>query len=73
MATNSAPACAGSEFPSRRGDVTTGLAAASDWEREGSKGETFVSLNGKLMDMYLAKYPHVKREDFGAFSINAHT
>eukprot|EP00055_Hartaetosiga_balthica_P010163 m.42476 g.42476 ORF g.42476 m.42476 type:complete len:420 (+) comp7061_c0_seq1:40-1299(+) len=36
--------------------VTKALATASDWETEGEKGETFVSLNGALMDMYMKKY-----------------
>jgi hypothetical protein len=36
------------------------------------KGETFVSLNGALMDMYLKKYSRVEREDFVHFTTNAH-
>ena len=52
-------------------DVTRGLATASDWEAEGGKGETFVSLNGILMDLYIKKYG-VDRESFYPFSANAH-
>ena len=32
------------------------LATASDWQHEGSHGETFVSLNALLMRLYIAKY-----------------
>lgn len=51
--------------------ATKGLATASDWDSEGGKGETFVSLNGILMDMYLQKY-NVDRESFLSFSATAH-
>lgn len=33
--------------------VTKGLATASDWEKEGAHGATFVSLNGTLMSLYV--------------------
>ena len=36
--------------------VTEALARASDWETEGALGETFVSLNGTLMEAYLERY-----------------
>jgi acetyl-CoA C-acetyltransferase len=51
--------------------ATKGLATASDWDSEGGKGETFVSLNGILMDMYIKKYK-VDREIFFPFSATAH-
>ena len=51
--------------------VTKGLATASDWEQEGAHGETFVSLNGRLMSMYMEKYG-IDHEAFGAFANNAH-
>ncbi|EKX46932.1 hypothetical protein GUITHDRAFT_70018 [Guillardia theta CCMP2712] len=54
-----------------RDSVTKGLATASHWEKEGAVGETFVSLNGKLMSMYMKKYG-IGRERFAPFSLNAH-
>jgi len=51
--------------------VTKGLATASDWEKEGAHGATFVSLNGTLMSMYKNKYG-IDHEAFGAFPNNAH-
>jgi len=51
--------------------VTKGLATASDWEREGGKGATFVSLNGTLMQKYLDTYK-VDRESFLPFAAVAH-
>lgn len=51
--------------------VTKGLATASDWEKEGAHGATFVSLNGTLMSMYKSKYG-IDHEAFGAFPNNAH-
>ena len=51
--------------------VTKGLATASDWEKEGALGATFVSLNGALMSMYKEKYG-VEHDSFGAFPMNAH-
>jgi acetyl-CoA C-acetyltransferase len=51
--------------------VTKGLATASDWEKEGSHGATFVSLNGTLMSMYKSKYG-INHEAFGAFPTTAH-
>ena len=52
--------------------ATKSLATASHWEHEGSKGETFVSLNGHLMKKYLQKYKDVSREAFSTFPIIAH-
>ena len=52
--------------------VTRGLAQASDWEHEGSKHETFMSLNDTLMQLYLERYKQVCREDFFYFAENSH-
>jgi acetyl-CoA C-acetyltransferase len=54
-----------------RDTVTRALATASDWELEGSKGESFLSLNAQLMRAYMQKYS-ARPEDFAPFSINAH-
>jgi acetyl-CoA C-acetyltransferase len=51
--------------------VSQSIATASDWETEGSNGETFVTLNSKLMDMYINKYK-VNPDSFGMFGVNAH-
>jgi acetyl-CoA C-acetyltransferase len=51
--------------------VTQALATASDWELESSRGESFLSLNAKLMRAYMDEYA-VAPEDFAPFSINAH-
>eukprot|EP00051_Salpingoeca_urceolata_P034236 m.24130 g.24130 ORF g.24130 m.24130 type:complete len:430 (+) comp7397_c0_seq1:190-1479(+) len=51
--------------------TTHGLATASHWETEGSRGETFVSLNGLMMKHYMARYG-VEHNVFAPFSINAH-
>lgn len=51
--------------------VTRGLATASDWEKEGSHGATFVSLNGRLTQSYMDTYK-VTNEVFAPFAINAH-
>lgn len=53
-------------------DLTTeALATASDWDSEGGRGETFVSLNARLMRMYMAAYG-VDHIDFAPFAIVAH-
>lgn len=52
-------------------DITRALALAADWESEGSKGETFLSLNAKLMQTYLDTYG-IARDTFAPFAINAH-
>ena len=53
-------------------DVTTrALATASDWVTEGSRGETFVSLNARLMQAYLDTHK-VEDTAFAPFAINAH-
>ena len=51
--------------------ITQAIASASDWEKEGSKGETFVTLNAKLMKMYIEKYK-ISPDSFGMFGVNAH-
>jgi acetyl-CoA C-acetyltransferase len=51
--------------------VTKSIATASDWEKEGGKGETFVTLNAMLMRMYIDHYK-VSGDAFGMFGVNAH-
>ena len=51
--------------------TTRMLATASDWASEGSAGETFVSLNGKLMDLYMKRH-RVPHAAFSPFAITAH-
>jgi acetyl-CoA C-acetyltransferase len=52
-------------------DTTAALATAADWELEGCMGESFISLNAKLMKLYMEAYG-VTAEDFGHFAITAH-
>lgn len=52
-------------------DTTSALATAADWELEGCYGESFISLNAKIMQLYMDTYG-VGAEDFGHFAINAH-
>jgi len=54
-----------------RDTVTRALATASDWELEGARGESFMSLNAQLMRGYMDRYGAEAR-DFAPFSINAH-
>ena len=51
--------------------ITQALATGSDWATEGSRGESFISLNARLMRGYMEKYG-IDSHDFGHFSINAH-
>ncbi|HTA83135.1 MAG TPA: beta-ketoacyl synthase N-terminal-like domain-containing protein [Bacteroidia bacterium] len=51
--------------------ITKAIATASDWETEGGKGETFVTLNAKLMRMYIDTYK-ISPDSFGMFGVNAH-
>jgi acetyl-CoA C-acetyltransferase len=51
--------------------VTEALAMAADRELESSRGESFLSLNAKLMQLYLESYSK-SAEDFAAFAITAH-
>ncbi len=52
-------------------DTTAALATAADWELEGCYGESFISLNAKLMALYMQTYG-VTAQDFGHFAITAH-
>jgi acetyl-CoA C-acetyltransferase len=54
-----------------RDAVTRALATAADWELEGVCGESFLSLNAKLMRAYMNEHG-VGAERFAAFSIVAH-
>ena len=51
--------------------VTRALATATDWQLEGSRGESFISLNATLMRAYMERHG-VAPEAFGPFAINAH-
>jgi acetyl-CoA C-acetyltransferase len=51
--------------------ITQALATGSDWETEGSQGESFISLNARLMRNYMDKY-RIDSARFGHFSVNAH-
>ncbi len=54
-----------------RDQVTASLATAADWELEGCAGESFVSLNAKIMALYIETYG-TPREAFAPFAIAAH-
>lgn len=51
--------------------ITQSIATASDWEIEGGKGESFVTLNAKLAQLYLDTY-NLSSDCFAQFGINAH-
>lgn len=51
--------------------VTDALATAADRELESSRGESFLSLNAKLMRAYMNEFD-IRPEDFAGFSITAH-
>jgi acetyl-CoA C-acetyltransferase len=51
--------------------VTRALATATDWQLEGSRGESFVSLNATLMRAYMERHG-VGADAFAPFAINAH-
>jgi acetyl-CoA C-acetyltransferase len=51
--------------------ATRALATAADWELEGIRGESFLSLNATLMRAYMAKHG-VAAERFAPFAITAH-
>jgi len=51
--------------------ITQSIATASDWEIEGSKGESFVTLNAGLMQRYMDAY-NVSADVFANFGVNAH-
>jgi len=52
-------------------EVTAQLATAADYDWEASQGLSFVALNALIMRRYLHEYGW-SRDDFAAFSINAH-
>ena len=52
-------------------DTTAALATAADWEIEGRAGETFISLNARLMRLYMDTYG-IDHGDFAHFAVNAH-
>lgn len=53
-------------------EVTTrALATASDWAAEGGAGESFVSLNARLMRAYRERY-HTRDGDFAELALAAH-
>jgi acetyl-CoA C-acetyltransferase len=54
-----------------RDTVTRALATAADWELEGARGESFMSLNAQLMRRYMERHG-ATAYDFAPFSINAH-
>lgn len=54
-----------------RDDITSALATASHWPTEGSKGETFLSLNAAVMESYMSAYS-LTSDAFAEFAINAH-
>lgn len=52
-------------------EITAELATAADQDWEASQGLSFVALNALIMRRYMFEYGW-KKEDFAAFSINAH-
>lgn len=64
---------AGAEQMSRstREQVSRGLATASCWDREGGLGETFITLNARIMKRYMEHYG-VSRSAFAPFAVSAH-
>lgn len=54
-----------------RNTVTDALAMAADRELESSRGESFLSLNAKLMKLYCETYS-ASAEDFASFAMAAH-
>jgi len=55
-----------------REDITLALATAADWELEGVRGESFISLNARLMALYMEHYG-VEAAQFAPFAVAAHT
>src|ERR1043165_6762110 len=51
--------------------ITQSIATASDWEIEGGKGESFVTLNANLAQRYIDAYK-ISPDHFANFGINAH-
>ena len=54
-----------------RDSVTDALAMAADRELESSRGESFLSLNAKLMQLYMDTYAK-NADEFAPFAITAH-
>ena len=54
-----------------RDETTCALATAADWELEGCAGESFLSLNARLMALYMDRHG-VEPVDFAPFAIAAH-
>lgn len=52
--------------------TTNALGMAADADYEGAMGLSFVAINALLMQRYMYEY-RVDRDDFGAFTLNAHT
>jgi acetyl-CoA C-acetyltransferase len=52
-------------------EITAELATAADYDWEASQGLSFVALNALIMRRYLYEF-HWERDQFAAFSINAH-
>jgi acetyl-CoA C-acetyltransferase len=52
-------------------EITTALATAADADWEVDQGVSFVALNALIMQRYMYEYSW-KKNDFAAFSINAH-
>ncbi len=52
-------------------ETSRALATASNWPNEGAQGETFLTLNAKLMSIYMERYA-VKADDFSPFAVTAH-
>ena len=52
-------------------EITSQLATAADQDWEAAQGLSFVALNALIMRRYMFEYGW-KKEDFAAFSINAH-
>jgi acetyl-CoA C-acetyltransferase len=55
-----------------REEITMALATAADWEIEGVRGDSFISLNAKLMAAYMERYGATP-EQFAPFAIAAHS
>ncbi|MEM9184613.1 MAG: thiolase domain-containing protein [Pseudomonadota bacterium] len=55
-----------------RDRITAALATAADWELEGVHGESFISLNARLMAMYMEEHA-VTPEQFAPFAVTAHS
>jgi len=51
--------------------ITQSIATASDWEIEGGRGHSFVTLNAGLMQSYIDAYK-ISPDLFAMFAVNAH-